>query len=331
MQQPHTQPAPPPATPTADALGVVIVSYNTCALLACCLASLHTCTLPLRVVVVDNASHDGSVDMVARDFPHVTVLAQPQNIGFAAANNIGMAWLGLPAGPTAPPAVLLLNPDTEVHAGAIEALAAFLHAHPRVGVVAPRLCNPDGSIQRAAFRFPTLSMTLLDLFPPGEVLPGRLYDTWWHGRYPYETGDPHAPPFPIDHPLGAAMLVRQATIAEVGLLDPAYFMYSEEVDWCWRIRQAGWAIWQVPAASVLHVGGAATHQFRSRMLVELHRSRVRFYQQHYPPAHLWWHRRIVQAGMTRLALWAWQAYLRGIQDRQALREQLFAYGQVCRL
>jgi len=83
--------------------------------------------------------------------------------------------------------VLLLNPDTVVHAGAIEALAAFLDAHPRVGAVGPRLLNTDGSLQPAAFRFPTLAMTLLDLFPPGQALPGRLYGSWWHGRYPHGT------------------------------------------------------------------------------------------------------------------------------------------------
>lgn len=312
-------------------MGVVIVSYNTCTLLHRCLHTLLACTLPLRVVVVDNASHDASVAMVQRAFPWAEVLPQPVNVGFAAANNIGMAALGLPDDRTAPPYVLLLNPDTEVQAGAIEALVAFLQAHPRVGVAAPRLINPDGSLQRAAFRFPTLSMSLLELFPPGEVLPGRLYDSWWHGRYPQEQNDSAAAPFPIDHPLGAAMLVRREVLAAVGLLDAGYFMYSEEVEWCWRIRRAGWAIWQVPAAVVLHVGGAATGQFRQRMYVELHRSRVRFFQQHYPARWLACHRLITRAGMLRLSLRAWQHYAQGRLDRAGLRAHLYAYAQVSRL
>ncbi len=316
------------ATPT---VGVVIVSYNTRDLLRRCLATLPACSLPLRVVVVDNASQDASVAMVQAEFPGVQLVPCASNAGFAAANNMGMTALGLPSAPDAPPYVLLLNPDTEVQAGAIETLVAFLQAHPRVGVAAPRLINPDGSLQRAAFRFPTLSMSLLDVFPPGEVLPGRWYDSWWHGRYPQEANDSSVPPFPIDHPLGAAMLVRREVLATVGMLDAAYFMYSEEIEWCWRIRQAGWAIWQVPAAVVLHVGGAATGQFRQRMFVELHRSRMRFFQQHYAP---WWcacHRLITRAGMLRLTLRAWQHYWRGKLDNTHLRAHLDAYGQVSRL
>src|SRR5205823_12803184 len=167
-----------------------------------------------------------------------------------------------------PAHVLLLNPDTVVHPSAIETLAAFLETHPRVGVAGPRLLNPDGSVQAAAFRFPTLAMSLIDLFPPGEVLPGRLYGSWWHGRYQQEQDG--CAPFPIDHALGACMLVRREAIEQVGGLDEGFFMYAEEVDWCYRIRRAGWAIWQVPVARVTHVGGAATSQFRQRMLIALY-------------------------------------------------------------
>lgn len=303
-------------------IAVVIVSYNTVELLRNCLASLRTCTLPLHITVVDNASSDGSPAMVRAAFPSIELMALDQNVGFAAANNLALAVYlqSRPAGH-----VLLLNPDTVVLAGAIEALAAFLAAHPRVGMVGPRLLNPDGTLQRAAFRFPTLSMSLLDLFPPGEVLPGRLYDSWWHGRYPQEQG---SAPFAIDHPLGACMLVRNTVIAEVGLLDSGYFMYSEEVDWCWRIRQAGWAIWQEPAAEVIHVGGAATRQFRYKMLVALYRSRLRFFRQHYGPYRAAAHRTIIRLGMLRAVLRTWRDYGRGPVGHDELRARLLAYGEI---
>jgi len=225
--------------------------------------------------------------------------------------------------------VLLLNPDTIVHAGALEALAAFLAQHPRVGAVGPRLLDPDGSVQPAAFRFPTLLMTLLDLFPPGEVLPGRLYNSWWHGRYPNERAG--VAPFPIDHPLGACIMARREVVEQVGPLDEAFFMYAEEVDWCYRVRQDGWAIWQVPQARVTHVGGAATRQFRQRMLIALYESRLRFFRKHYSPRFVRWHTRVVRAGMLRATLLAWRDYARGTLSGAELRARLWSYGKVSQL
>ncbi len=328
-------------------IGVVIVSYNTCELLRACLESLRASTLMLRVVVVENASHDQSAAMVRAGFPEVELIALEHNVGFAAGNNIGLRHLessdqrseiGDVAASVQSPIsnlqspvvdyVLLLNPDTVVHAGALEALAGFLEAHPRVGMVGPRLLNPDGSLQPAAFRFPTLAMTLLDLFPPGEVLPGRLYGSWWHGRYPHERGDA---PFAIDHPLGACMLARRAAVEQVGPLDESFFMYAEEVDWCYRIRCGGWAIWQVPQAHVTHVGGAATSQFRSRMLVALYRSRLRFFRKHYGPRFVRRHTWIVRAGMLRAALLAWRDHARGRLKTDELRARLWAYGNISKL
>jgi GT2 family glycosyltransferase len=308
-------------------VGVAIVSFNTRDLLAACLESLTTCSLPFHVVVVDNASRDGSAALVRRRFPWVTLIDAGRNLGFAAATNLAIRTLR-DLHPTLE-YVLALNPDTVVGEGAIETLVAFLDAHPRVGIVAPRLLNPDGTVQAAAFRFPTLLMTVLDLFPPGEVLPGRLYNSWWHGRYPQEQSG--AAPFPIDHPLGACMLVRCAVIDQVGMLDEEYFMYAEEVDWCYRARRAGWAIWQEPRARVVHVGGAATGQFRARMLVALYASRLRFFRKHYsaPIADL--HAAIIRAGMVRLILGAWRAYANRTIGHDELRSRLWAYGSIMRL
>src|SRR5262245_8053838 len=289
-------------------IGIIIVSFNTRELLRACLASLRDCTLPHRVVVVDGASVDGSAAMVRSAFPEVCLIEPGRNTGFAAGNNIGlrqgMGVRGWGMGdrsdspspiphPLTPEYVLFLNPDTVVHPGATEVLVGFLEAHPRVGAASPRLLNPDGSIQSAAFRFPTLAMTLLDLFPPGEVLPGRLYNSWWHGRYAQEREG--AAPFPVDHPLGACILARREVIEQVGGMDEQFFMYSEEVDWCYRVRRAGWAIWQIPTARVTHVGGAATRQFRTRMLTALYESRLRFFGKHYRPRFVRWHLQIGRA------------------------------------
>lgn len=317
--------------PSPPAIGIVIVSYNTRDLLAECLQSLRTSSLPLKPVVVDNGSSDGSVALVRAGFPEASLHALEHNTGFAAATNRGLRALGCgtaaPEQPPPPEFALLLNPDTVVHPGAIEHLVDFLRAHPRVGLVGPRLLNPDGSVQTAAFRFPTLSMSLLDVFPPGEATPGRLYNSWWHGRYPQEQ-QPTTAPFPIDHPLGACMLVRRSVLEQVGLLDERYFMYSEEIEWCWRIRRAGWAIWQVPCARVTHVGGAATRQFRQRMFLELHRSRLTFFHQHYSRAFVRAHRAITRTGMVRAALQSWLDYARRRIDQPDLRARLWAYGKV---
>jgi hypothetical protein len=317
-------------------LPIIIVSYNTANLLQECLQSLRdACTLPHQTLVVDNHSHDTSVDLVRTHFPEVHMHVLDRNHGFATATNIGLRLLGFgaPYGERQPAplpdSVLLLNPDTRIHPGSLEAMSTFLQHHPRVGMVGPRLLNPDGSIQAAAFRFPTLSMSVLDVFPPGEALPGRWYNSWWHGRYPEE--QTATIPFPIDHPLGACMLVRGRVIEETGLLDEQYFMYSEEIDWCWRIRQAGWAIWQVPQAHITHAGGASTSQFRHRMLIELHRSRIRFFQQHYSSTFLFLHRAITRAGMLRATLQSWLRYIRHQMASQELAARLHAYGKISHL
>ena len=292
----------------AQHIGVAIVSYNTVDLLRACLQSLADCTVGVGVVVVDNGSTDESVAMMAREFPLVTVLVPGENLGFARGTNLAMRRLLADA--PALQYVLMLNPDTVVHAGALEELLAFAVAHPRVGVVSPRLLTPDGSLQRGVFRFPTPLMTLFDLFPPGEVVPGRFYDTWWHGRYPQEAAG--AAPFAVDHPLGAAMLTRVTLLQTVGMLDEDYFMYVEEVDWCMRVRRAGWAIWQQPAAVITHVGGASSRQFRAAMTLALWRSRMRYWQSWATARELWWHRFFLRMGLWRMRFVATNARRRGV-------------------
>lgn len=313
-----------PTHGSVPSVGVAIVSYNTCALLRDCLQSLATCTIPLAVAVVDNGSRDDSVEMVRREFPQVQLIVPDNNLGFARGTNVAMR--ALCASQPSITTMLMLNPDTVVHPGAIEALVAFLDVHPRVGVVSPRLHNSDGTLQRAAFRFPTPMMTFFDLFPPGDVTPGRYLHSWWNGRYAQE--DAGSAPFPIDHPLGACMLTRTDVLYQVGMLDESYFMYAEEVDWCRQVRQAGWAIWQQPAAVVTHIGGASSRQFRGAMLKALWQSRCQYWLRWCTPAEIRWHRTWLRMGMWRQQWLAWRAYRAGRLTATEYQAQAAIYREI---
>lgn len=277
-------------------LGVVIVSWNTRELLESCLhsllADLALSHIEAEVWVVDNASTDGTPELVRQTFPQVQLIANDENLGFVRGNNLALREIL--AAPTPPGYLWLLNPDTEVRPGATRALIAALEAHPEAGAVGPALVYADGSFQHAAFRFPGLIQLAFDLFP----LPARLYDTPLNGRYPrrlYERGLP----FPVDHPLGAALMVRAQAVAEVGLLDEGFWMYCEEVDWCWRMRKAGWSIYCVPGARIVHHAGSSSGQVRLSSFVNLWTSRARLYALHHGALRYALARLLVRLGMRR--------------------------------
>ena len=239
-------------------MSVLIVSFNTRALLLEAVASVVD-EPGVEVVVFDNASHDGSAAAVASAFPNVTLIASEDNLGFAGGiNRAAHAAHG--------DALLVLNPDARLEPGALRELLAFVDGHPRVGLVGPSMRYPDGGPQAAAFQFPGLAQVFLDLHPVDRLMHTRL-----NGRLDART------PRPIDHPLGACMLIRRAAWDDVGPLDEGYFMYLEEVDWCQRARARGWQVWQLPAAVAVHHGGAATRQQADAMFAQLWRSRLRYY------------------------------------------------------
>ncbi len=281
-------------------LAIVIVSYNTRELTGNCLASLYAAVerttvtsgapLSAKVWVVDNASDDASAAMVAERYPQAILLANPRNLGFAGGVNLGLEAIKALESP--PSYVLLLNPDTLVAQDALSHMLAFLEEHPRVGVVGAQLAYGDGSFQHGAFRFPTLWMALFDFW----TINHRLIHSRLNGRYPrrwYERGEP----FAIDHPLGAAMMVRWQALQQVGHLDTDYFMYCEEIDWCMRAKGAGWGIYCVPQARIVHLEGQSAKQFRDKMFVALWRSRFRLAEKHYGPAY-----RVLLRGIVRMAL-----------------------------
>ena len=289
-------------------LAIIVVSYNVRELLRKCLAETLACLarspeLAATVIVVDNASADGSAAMAATEFDQVHVIPSPANLGFAGGNNLALKALGFrearPVIPEVaevlagghrsfwdrlglapdelPELVLLLNPDAEPCGNAIGLLAGFLAEHPSAGGVGAQLRYPDGRFQHGAFRFPSLLQLWFDFFPPR---PRRLLETRLNGRYPqawYGAGQP----FRVDFVLGAALMVRREAIEAVGLLDSAYFMYAEEVDWCWRMQRAGRPFYCVPAAEVVHHGGASAGQFREQSFLNLWRSRLRLYEKFY--------------------------------------------------
>jgi N-acetylglucosaminyl-diphospho-decaprenol L-rhamnosyltransferase len=265
-------------------LGIVIVNWNVRQLLAACLDSLYLDLaqsgnqLTAAVCVVDNGSTDGSADLLRAEFPK-TLLVETENIGMGAGNNRGLRLLMERHQPFA---LLVLNPDTVVRPGALRELVTFLRRAPRAGVAAPKLLNPDGSLQHAGFRFPALGQALFDLFPPPGRL-ARLADTPLNGRYPaaaYQGGVP----FQVEHTLGAAFAVRGEAIAECGLFDETFQMYCEEIDWQWRLAAAGWGRWIVPSAEVMHYGGRSAAQVPAETFVRLWTSRRRLYYRYHSPA-----------------------------------------------
>lgn len=309
-------------TPAADRaidLSIVIVSWNTRELLLRCLAALGPATAPLRAetIVVDNGSADGTPGAIRGRFPTVRLIETGCNLGFAGGNNRGLA---VATGRF----LCLLNPDTEARPGSLAALVAHLEAHPDLGAAGPRLLNADGSEQAVGFRFPSLAQVALDLFPLG----GRFAGSRLNGRYPHA---PRDRAFPIDFPLGACIVARRAAVAATGPLDECYYMYSEEVDWCRRMRAAGWGIACLPTAEVVHFGGQSTSQQPARMFLELHRSRNRYFRRHHGPAFVLAARAITRVGMLKEALVAWRRYRRGAMTHRAWRERVRACGQVFRL
>ncbi len=276
---------------TYPTLTTIIVSWNVKNLLDDCLLSLREelkqVNVPAKVVVVDNASSDGSAELVRERHPWVRLHSSTENLGFVRGNNLILEHLqenGLPN------YVWLLNPDTTIQPGALTALLKFFEKNPRAGLIGPQLLNPDGSVQTSAFRFPDLLQPLFDL----GWLPQRFYYTRFNGRYPNTDGHPYR----VDHPLGAAMMARSAAIQQVGVLDPQFFMYCEEIDWAWRMQKAGWETWLVPEAKVIHYGGASTNQARPATTAYLWESRAKLYRKHRD-----WLTRALVSAIVRRAFW----------------------------
>ena len=287
-------------------IDVVIVSYRCEALLRNCLASLaeHPPAVDMSVHVVDNASGDGTAEMVEREFPAVRLTRASRNLGFSAANN-----LAIRAGSA--PFVLVLNPDTRVVDGTLDRLLDVMEAHAEVGIAGPRLELEDGSLDHAAKRsFPTPLSALGHFSGLGRRAgaSGRLAAYRAPG---VEEG-------PVDAVNGAFMLIRRSALERVGLFDEGYWMYMEDLDLCYRFAQAGWITWYEDSARAVHVKAGTSGPLRSARLDRaFHYGMFRFYRKHYSQRCNPLTNGAVYAGIgTKLML----SQVRGAARRLALRE-----------
>ncbi len=250
-------------------VSIAIVSWNVLAVLLDCLDSLRGQLRPGdEVVVVDNASADGTEQRLRTDYPWVRVLQTGANLGFCAGVNRGLAAC-------ANPFVLVLNPDTQLEPGSLDALRAVVHRDPTCAVVGPRLLNPDGSRQSSLRSFPTLA-TLAVESTPLRSLPvlSRLVRRY----HRVQRSDAHVQE--VDWVWGAAFLLRRAALEEAGGLDETYFMYSEEVDLCRRLADLDWSVVFEPAARIVHHHGKSSEQAGTGTLIRFNRSKVLYAAKH---------------------------------------------------
>ncbi|MCP4359332.1 MAG: glycosyltransferase family 2 protein, partial [Chloroflexi bacterium] len=246
-------------------LSIIIVSWNVLDLLRDCLYSIvqEQGDLDVEVIVVDGASTDGSPEMVATEFPWVTLIRFHENIGFPRGNNVGMAKADGRY-------ILLLNPDTVLHGRALETMVKFMDDNPDVGVVGAQLLNEDGSVQSSRRRFPKLTTaffesTWLQPWAPRSILADY-----------YVTDVADGETVEVDWVMGACIMTRAEVVMQVGGMDEAYFMYSEELDWCRRIKTAGWRVMYLPAAQITHYQGKSSEQVVVQRHILFNQAKLRY-------------------------------------------------------
>jgi len=278
-------------------LGIVIVSYNTRDLLRRCLQTVYASTgVTFQVVVVDNASKDGSAEMVRQEFPQAYLIASDKNGGFSIANNDGLRWLGYSergVTDSAPRYAVLLNPDTEVPPDALHIMTTQMDADPTIGIAGPKLVMANGQLDAACRRsFPTpwVSFTRFSglgrLFPNSSIF-ARYNLTYLNPDESYE----------VDSVVGAYMQLSKAAIEATGLLDETFFMYGEDIDWCYRVKQAGFKVMYLPKATILHLKSVVGNK-SAKAKFEFYRAMLIFYRKHYrnsTPLPVHW---LVMAGLV---------------------------------
>lgn len=270
-------------------LAIIIVSWNTREILRRCLQSVFASqtSKKFKVWVVDNGSTDGSVQMIKEFFPQSQIISNDDNVGFAHANNQAIK-------DSSGEYVMLLNPDTVVEKDVFEALVNFLEKHPDIGAVGPRLLNPDGTLQESAYPKPTLAREFWRLF--------HLDRFYCYAEYSMDKWSLTVAK-EVDVLMGACLLIRRKVLDQVGLLDDNFFVYSEEVDLCTRIRDYGWRISWVPTAVVVHLGGQSTRQIQQEMFLQLYQGKIQYFRKHHTLFEVWLYKFILFfATLARLAL-----------------------------
>lgn len=249
-------------------LSISIVNWNTRDLLDQCLASVYETAygIEFEVIVVDNASGDGSADMVESRYPDVKLVANRNNIGFSAANNQAYRE-------SRGRFFLLLNPDTICLPNTLQRLVSFLDSNPRAGAVGPLVLNADKTLQPSWARFPTLWAevrgTLVRKIGDDGVSPITADEVRRLG------------PFRADWIGGCCFMIRRSAVEQIGLMDESLFMYCEETDWCKRLAQGGWEVWLEPASEIIHLGGQSSRQISARANAQLRKSKVTYFRKHH--------------------------------------------------
>ncbi|NIN66421.1 MAG: glycosyltransferase [Anaerolineae bacterium] len=308
----------------AHDLSIIVVSWNVRDLLRACLKSVTKSlssgrgqTLSCQVIVVDNDSNDGSVEMLKEAFPEIHVIANDRNLGFTKGNNQGLALSDARY-------VLLLNPDTEVVGDALGEMVAYMDDHPTAGALGPQLLYPDGQVQSSRRRFPDLRTAYVE---------STFLQSWFaqsgtlERYYVLDRSDDETQA--VDWLVGACLLIRRETLEEVGSLDESYFMYSEELDWCYRAKKRGWEVVYLPTAQAIHHVGKSSEQVLPVQHIQFQRSKVLFFKKH--------HGRL-KGEMLRfflLASYLWQMIVEGLKwlvghKRPLRRQRVAAYWQVLR-
>ncbi|MSQ14642.1 MAG: glycosyltransferase family 2 protein [Dehalococcoidia bacterium] len=265
-------------------ISIIIVSYNTADILRECLTSLYrTAGATFEVFVVDNASPDGSADIVGKEFPQVQLIRSPVNGGYAYANNLALKEIGIAdaqtdaAGPKRSRYVLLLNPDTVLTVDALSGMVAFMDDNPDIGISGPKLLRADGSLDLACRRsFPTPKIALYRMLGLSALFPKSPRFARYNLTYldPDETTE-------VDSVVGAFMMLRWEALGSAGLLDESFFMYGEDLDLALRIKALGWKVVYYPKVTVLHYKGESSRTHKPRAVFEFYRSMLIFYRKHY--------------------------------------------------
>ncbi|GAB4520102.1 MAG: glycosyltransferase family 2 protein [Anaerolineae bacterium] len=272
-------------------IGVVILNWNTREYLKKCLDTVTASQgdFSYTVMVVDNGSTDGSVEMVRSHFPQVQLIVSEINGGYSYGNNLGLRALGYRgAGDVdadAPRYALLLNPDTEVPPDALYNMVQFMDSRPDVGIAGPKLVLPDGSLDRACRRsFPTPEVAFYHFSKLAKLFPNSPRFARYNMTFIDQDTETE-----VDSVVGAYMQLRKDVIAQVGLLDEVFFMYGEDLDWAYRAKQAGWKVMYHPKVRVWHIKRAASRKSKKAQL-EFYRAMLIFYQKHYQKTTpLWLH------------------------------------------
>lgn len=255
-------------------VSIVIVNWKTPQLLAGCLDSIlkDPQSSGFEIWVVDNASGDESVDMIRGNYPQVHLVANQNNVGFSRACNQVIPQ-------TTGRYVLLLNPDTVVADNAVSKLADYLDKHPECGAAGPKVLNPNGSLQLACRRsFPSPAASFYRLTYLSKLFPRHKQFASYNLTYA-----PIDALLEVDALSGSCMMVRREAIERIGLLDEDIFMFGEDIDWCWRIKQAGWKVMYVPGAAVYHYHGASSRLRPIGATINLHKGMEVFYRKHMAP------------------------------------------------